>query len=41
MPNGKRLLVSISGDEITLLTHVPSQCDDFSQPDLESKLARY
>jgi hypothetical protein len=41
MPNGKRLLVSISGDEITLLTHVPRLCDDFSQPDLESKLARY
>ena len=40
-PNGKRLLVSISGDEITLLTHVPSLCDDFSAPDLPSKLRRY
>ena len=29
-PNGNRLLVSISGDEITLLTHLQSLCDDFS-----------
>ena len=28
-PNGKRLLVSISGDEITLITHLPTLCDDF------------
>ena len=28
-PNGKRLLVSISGDEITLVTHLPALCDDF------------
>jgi len=40
-PNGKRLLVSNSGDEITLLTHVPTLCDDFGTPDLPSKLARY
>ena len=45
-PNGKRLLVSISGDEITLVTHVPTLCDDFSaptssMPDLPSKLAFY
>ena len=45
-PNGNRLLVSISGDEITLLTHVQSLCDDFSMrtpafPDLGTKLAVY
>ena len=45
-PNGNRLLVSISGDEITLLTHVQSLCDDFSTrtanfPDLGTKLAVY
>ncbi|MDE3186946.1 MAG: glycosyltransferase family 39 protein [Acidobacteriota bacterium] len=45
-PNGKRLLVSISGDQITLVTHLPTLCDDFgtpsaTYPDLEAKLARY
>jgi len=45
-PNGKRLLVSISGDQITLVTHLPALCDDFgtpspAYPDLVSKLAQY
>lgn len=45
-PNGKRLLLSISGDEITLMTHLPALCDDFStpipeMPDLPAKLAHY
>ena len=40
-PNGKRLLVSISGDEITLITHIPSLCDDFGTTDLATKLAHY
>jgi hypothetical protein len=45
-PNGSRLLVSISGDEITLITHLQSLCDDFSMhtpqfPDLGAKLAYY
>ena len=45
-PNGNRLLVSISGDEVTLLTHLQSLCDDFSMrtpafPDLGTKLAVY
>jgi predicted membrane-bound mannosyltransferase len=40
-PNGKRLLDSISGDEITLLSHVPSLCDDFGTEDLAPKLADY
>ena len=45
-PNGNRLLVSISGDEITLASHVQTLCDDFSMrspqfPDLGTKLAIY
>jgi 4-amino-4-deoxy-L-arabinose transferase-like glycosyltransferase len=38
-PNGKRLLVSISGDEISLVTHLPTLCDDFGTMDLAPKLA--
>jgi hypothetical protein len=38
-PNGKRLLVSISGDQIMLVTHLPSLCDDFGTQELVSKLA--
>jgi hypothetical protein len=40
-PNGNRLLVSISGDEITMMTHLPSLCDDFGTIELTDKLARY
>jgi len=45
-PNGNRLLVSISGDEISLITHVQALCDDFSirtpkYPDLGTKLESY
>ncbi len=45
-PNGKRLLVSISGDEITLVTHLPALCDDFGSPsarfpDLSAKVNYY
>jgi len=45
-PNGKRMLVSISGDQITMVTHLPALCDDFgtpgpSYPDLATKLAHY
>jgi len=40
-PNGKRLLVSISGDEITLISHLPTLCDDFGTQDLAPKLAAY
>ncbi len=40
-PNGNRLLVSISGDEITLLTHLPTLCDDFGTLDLPTKLNDY
>ena len=45
-PNGNRLLISISGDEITLVTHIPTLCDDFGAPtktlpDLPAKVAYY
>ncbi len=40
-PNGKRLLVSISGDDITLITHLPTLCDDFGTADLAEKLGAY
>jgi hypothetical protein len=40
-PNGKRLLVSISSDQITLISHLPTLCDDFGTQDLASKLGAY
>jgi hypothetical protein len=40
-PNGKRLLVATSGDEITLVSHLPTICDDFGTQDLAAKLAAY
>ena len=40
-PNGKRLLVATSGDEITLAAHVPSLCDDFGTVPLHDKVAIY
>jgi hypothetical protein len=40
-PNGKRLLVSISGDEIMLITRLPALCDDFGTEDLPTKTAAY
>jgi hypothetical protein len=45
-PNGNRLLVSISGDQITMVSHLRTLCDDFgtpspAYPDLVTKLARY
>jgi Dolichyl-phosphate-mannose-protein mannosyltransferase len=40
-PNGNRLLVSVSGDEITLLTRLSALCDDFGTMDLPEKLAAY
>lgn len=45
-PNGNRLLLSISGDEISLVSHVPALCDDFVAPsgsivDLPTKIAAY
>jgi hypothetical protein len=40
-PNGKRLMVSTSGDEVTLVTHLPTICDELSTEDLAEKLGRY
>ena len=40
-PNGKRLLLSTSGDEIMMISHLPSICDDFGTEDLVSKLKVY
>ena len=36
-----RLLLSISGDEITLFTHIPAICDDFGTSDLASRIQQY
>ncbi len=38
---GKRMLLSISGDEITLLTHLPAICDDFGTDELPARIERY
>jgi hypothetical protein len=40
-PNGRRLLVSISGDQVSLVTHLPVLCDDMGTQDLAGKLAAY
>jgi hypothetical protein len=40
-PNGNRLLLTISSDQITLVTHLPTLCDDFGTQDLAEKMARY
>ena len=40
-PNGKRLLLSTSSDQITMISHLPTICDDFGTQDLVSKLRVY
>jgi hypothetical protein len=40
-PNGNRLLLSTSSDEITLISRLPTICDDFGTQDLVSKLKVY
>jgi hypothetical protein len=40
-PNGKRILVSISADQIALVSHVQTLCDDFGTEELPAKLAAY
>lgn len=37
-PNGKPLLVSISGDELSFAGHLPALCDDFGTWELSSKM---
>ncbi len=39
--DGNPVLLSISGDEITLMTHLPAICDDFGTDDLETRITRY
>jgi len=38
-PNGNRLLLSISADEIFLVTHLPGLCDDFGTTSLPDKIS--
>lgn len=40
-PNGNRLLLSVSGANITLITHLPSICDDFGTYDLPYRIHTY
>jgi hypothetical protein len=40
-PNGNRLMVSTSGDEITLVTHLPTICDELTTEDLADKVGRF
>jgi 4-amino-4-deoxy-L-arabinose transferase-like glycosyltransferase len=40
-PNGNRLLLSISGDQISLITHLPTICDDFGTFDLPYRIHEY
>jgi hypothetical protein len=40
-PNGNRLLLSISGSNITFITHLPSICDDFGTYDLPYRIDTY
>jgi hypothetical protein len=40
-PNGNRILLSVSGDEITLLTRLPGLCDDFGTMELPDKIEKY
>ncbi|GGH07333.1 ArnT family glycosyltransferase [Silvibacterium dinghuense] len=40
-PNGNRLLLSISGDDITLITHLPAICDDYGTYDLPMRIHAY
>jgi 4-amino-4-deoxy-L-arabinose transferase-like glycosyltransferase len=40
-PNGNRLLLSISGDDIALITGLPAICDDFGPWDLPARTQHY
>jgi hypothetical protein len=40
-PNGNRLLLSISGNEVQLISHIPSICDDFGTLDLPSRIQKF
>jgi hypothetical protein len=40
-PNGQRLLLSVSGDQIMMATHLPAICDDYGTMPLAEKIAVY
>jgi hypothetical protein len=40
-PGNNKLLMSISGDQLTLMAGVKSICDDFGTDELEARIARY
>jgi 4-amino-4-deoxy-L-arabinose transferase-like glycosyltransferase len=40
-PGDNKLLMSISGDQLTLMTGVKAICDDFGTDELEARIARY
>jgi hypothetical protein len=40
-PNGRRLLVSVSGDQIMLATHLAAICDDYGTMPLTEKLSEF
>jgi hypothetical protein len=40
-PNGRRLLLSISGDQIMMATRLPAMCDDYGSMPLTEKLGEY
>lgn len=40
-PNANRLLLSVSGDELSLFNHTPVLCDDFGTLRLPARLAAY
>lgn len=40
-PNGNRLLLSVSGDQVSLMTGLPAICDDFGLSDLATRIDHY
>ncbi len=40
-PAGRRLVLSISGDELRLMTGIPAICDDFGTEQLADRIERY
>lgn len=40
-PNGNRILLSISGNDVQFISHIPSICDDFGTLDLPSRIRKF
>lgn len=40
-PNGNRMVLSISGNDIQMISHIPSICDDFGTLDLPSRIRKF